>query len=87
MVAIDWTRFIAEMRYREAGMNRYHLLKAGFIGAALCIAIVGSTLGTARLQPRFEHPHYSAAVSMQAGLYRAGAHLGHLALKLFYFAR
>jgi hypothetical protein len=75
------------MRHREAGMNRYYLLKAGVIGVALCVAIFGSTLGAASLRPHFAHSPFTAADTVQAGIYHTGALLGHVALKLFYFGR
>jgi hypothetical protein len=78
---------MVEIRHREAGLNRYHGLKGAIIGVALCVAIFGSTLGTANLHPHFAHSPYTAADTMQAGIYHAGASLGHMALKLFYFGR
>ena len=65
----------------------YYALKTGLIAAALCIAIIGGSLGTARLQPHYTHSPYTAAVTMQAGIYHAGAKLGHIALMLFQFVR
>lgn len=69
-------------------MNRYFWLKASTIGAAIGIAIVGSSLGGADWAPAgLDHSPFSAADTMQAGIFHAGARLGHLALSLFYFAR
>jgi hypothetical protein len=68
-------------------MNRYHLLKAGLIGAALCMAIAGSSLGPTSLRPHLSNSPFTAAETMQAGFFHAGARLGHVALWLFSFAR
>ncbi len=69
-------------------MNRhYYWLKAGLIAAAFCVAIVGGSLGTTNLQPRFSHSPFTAADRMQAGIQHTGARLGRLALNIFYFPR
>jgi hypothetical protein len=63
----------------------YYWLKAGIVGIALCVAIAGSSLGAAKL--RSSHSHFTAADTMQASILHTGAGLGHLALRIFYFAR
>jgi hypothetical protein len=76
------------MRHREAGMNRYFWLKTSTVGMVIGIAIVASSLGVPDWAPAgFDHSPFSAADTMQAGIFHAGAQLGHLALKLFYFGR
>ncbi|HEX3674778.1 MAG TPA: hypothetical protein VHU87_10925 [Rhizomicrobium sp.] len=69
-------------------MNRDFWLKASTVGTAVGVAIVGGSLGTADWPPAgFGHSPFSAADTMQAGIFHAGAQLGHLALQLFYVAR
>lgn len=69
-------------------MNRhYYWLKAGLIAVAFCFAIAGSAVDTVQLHPHFSHSPFTAADRMQAGILHTGMRLGHLALKLFYFAR
>jgi hypothetical protein len=88
--AIDWPKLTAVIIafVTEAAMNRhYYWLKGGLIAIAFCVAIAGSSIGTAGLHPRSSHSPFTAADTMQAGIYHAGPWLGHFALKLFYFAR
>lgn len=69
-------------------MNRhYYWLKAGLIAAAFCVAIAGSSIGTANMQAHTSRSPFTAADRMQAGIFHTGMRLGHLALSLFYFAR
>jgi hypothetical protein len=69
-------------------MNRYFWLKASVIGTAVGVALVGGSFGLEDLPSSgFDHSPFTAADTMQAGLLHAGAKLGHLALKVFYFPR
>lgn len=69
-------------------MDHYFWLKAATIGTAVGVAVICGSLGAADWSSAgFDHSPFSAADTMQAGIFHAGARLGHLALKLFYFAR
>ena len=69
-------------------MNRYFWLKATTVGAAIGIALVGGSFGLADWPASgFDHSPFLAADTIQASIFHAGARLGHVALRLFHFAR
>lgn len=68
-------------------MNRYYIVKAGVIVAAICVAMVGSSIGPHTARLRLSPSPLSAVDTVQAGIYHTGARLGHIALALFHFAR